>query len=105
MTDDTTRAKVAPATHPTGKTAGNRSKEDKGPPRPAAAAVEPTVDSEQYYSGQYFGRPLYRCPDCDDAGVTGDYVERHIAAVHTPPPAPTTAERASGAGIILPDDA
>ena len=65
---------------------------------PAVAPVEPPGT---FYVGEWRGGPLYRCPECWFNARSDERVAEHVLVVHTPPEAPSLAERAARAGIVI----
>lgn len=75
------------------------------PQRPATGLVEASSgdgsEPSPYYLREWRGAALFGCPECDFTSRGHDGVVRHAGIVHTPVRAPSLAERAARAGIVI----
>ncbi len=101
MGRDTGAARQRPLTHGDAKEAVTITPEEHAAQRPSTAATAGPKPAEPYRKGDFMGKPFHQCPHCDMNGISHDFIERHVKAVHVRRP-PTDAQRAAAAGLIVP---
>ena len=103
--DPRSKARKRPTTHGDAKAAVTITPEEHAAEKATTAATGDATPAQPYYQGEFMGRPFHQCPRCDMSGITHDFIERHIVAVHVRTDAQraaASAQHAAASGLIVP---